>query len=117
MPIMAVPQFHRLRIREVRPETDDSVSVAFEVPQPLREAYRFVQGQFLTRREQVGGEELRRSYSVCVGGPDYDRTGELRVDAYSRGRLREHRQKDDGQHHPCGRTGRTTPRAHVRTLV
>ncbi|MBP8309779.1 MAG: phenylacetate-CoA oxygenase/reductase subunit PaaK [Burkholderiaceae bacterium] len=76
---MAVPQFHRLRIREVRPETDDSVSVAFEVPQPLREAYRFVQGQFLTLREQVGGEELRRSYSVCVGVPDYDRTGELRV--------------------------------------
>ena len=76
---MAVPQFHRLRIREVRPETDDSVSVAFEVPSPLREAYRFVQGQFLTLREQVGGEELRRSYSVCVGVPDYDRTGELRV--------------------------------------
>jgi ring-1,2-phenylacetyl-CoA epoxidase subunit PaaE len=79
MPTMAVPQFHRLRIREVRPETDDSVSVAFEVPQPLREAYRFVQGQFLTLREQIGGEELRRSYSVCVGVPDYDRTGELRV--------------------------------------
>jgi len=79
MPIMAVPQFHRLRIREVRPETDDSVSVAFEVPQPLREAYRFVQGQFLTLRERVEGEELRRSYSVCVGVPDYEDTGELRV--------------------------------------
>lgn len=76
---MAVPQFHRLRIREVRAETDDSVSVAFEVPQPLREAYRFVQGQFLTLRERVDGEELRRSYSVCVGVPDYDTAGELRV--------------------------------------
>ena len=29
---MAVPHFHRLRIREVRPETDQAVSVAFEVP-------------------------------------------------------------------------------------
>ncbi len=76
---MAVPQFHRLRIREVRPETTDSVSVAFDVPAELRDAYRFVQGQFLTLREQINGEELRRSYSVCVGVPDYDQRGELRV--------------------------------------
>ncbi|HPU51845.1 MAG TPA: phenylacetate-CoA oxygenase/reductase subunit PaaK [Burkholderiaceae bacterium] len=76
---MALPEFHRLRVREVRAETDESVSVAFEVPERLRPAYRFVQGQFLTLRESIEGEELRRSYSVCVGVPDYDATGELRV--------------------------------------
>ena len=27
----------------------------------------------------MGGEELRRSYSVCVGVPDYEASGELRV--------------------------------------
>ncbi len=76
---MAVPQFHRLRIREIRPETADAISVAFEVPPALRDEYRFRQGQFLTLRERVGEEELRRSYSVCVGVPEYESSGELRV--------------------------------------
>jgi ring-1,2-phenylacetyl-CoA epoxidase subunit PaaE len=76
---MAVPQFHRLTIREVRAETADAISVAFEVPPVLREAYRFRHGQFLTLREMLDGEDVRRSYSICVGVPDYERRGELRV--------------------------------------
>jgi ring-1,2-phenylacetyl-CoA epoxidase subunit PaaE len=76
---MAVPQFHRLTIRDVRPETADAISVAFEVPPELRDAYRFRQGQFLTLREVLDGEDVRRSYSVCVGVPEYERRGELRV--------------------------------------
>ncbi|TAM03934.1 MAG: phenylacetate-CoA oxygenase/reductase subunit PaaK [Paraburkholderia sp.] len=76
---MATPQFHSLRIREVRPETADAVSVAFEVPPALREAYRFTQGQFVTLKTHIDGEETRRSYSICVGVTDYDRDGELRI--------------------------------------
>jgi ring-1,2-phenylacetyl-CoA epoxidase subunit PaaE len=76
---MATPQFHSLRIREVRPETADAVSVSFEVPPELREHYRFTQGQFVTLKAHVNGEETRRSYSICVGVTDYDRDGELRI--------------------------------------
>ena len=76
---MAVPQFHSLKIRDVRPETPDSISVSFDVPPELRDAYRFRQGQFLTLREMLDGEDVRRSYSVCVGVPEYERDGELRV--------------------------------------
>lgn len=76
---MAVPQFHRLTIRDVRPETRDAISVAFDVPPGLRDAYRFRQGQFLTLRETLDGEDVRRSYSVCVGVPEYEDRGELRV--------------------------------------
>lgn len=76
---MSVPRFHRLTVREVRPETSDSISVAFAVPDALREAYRFREGQFLTLRQVIDGEELRRSYSVCTGVPDYIERGELRV--------------------------------------
>ena len=76
---MAVPQFHRLTIRDVRPETADAISVAFDVPPELRDAYRFRHGQFLTLRETIDGEDLRRSYSVCVGVPEYESHGELRV--------------------------------------
>ena len=76
---MATPQFHPLRIREVRPETADAVSVAFEVPAELRDQYRFTQGQFVTLKTHIDGEETRRSYSICVGVTDYDRDGELRI--------------------------------------
>jgi ring-1,2-phenylacetyl-CoA epoxidase subunit PaaE len=76
---MATPQFHPLRIREVRPETADAVSVAFEVPVELRDHYRFTQGQFVTLKTHIDGEETRRSYSICVGVTDYDRDGELRI--------------------------------------
>ncbi|WP_236871475.1 FAD-binding oxidoreductase, partial [Burkholderia pseudomallei] len=76
---MATPQFHPLRIRDVRPETADAVTVSFEVPPELRDAYRFTQGQFVTLKAHVDGEETRRSYSICVGTTDYDRDGELRI--------------------------------------
>lgn len=73
------PQFHPLRVAQVRPETSDTVSIAFEVPEPLRDAYRFTQGQFLTLKAAVDGKDVRRSYSICCGVQDYDERGELRV--------------------------------------
>ncbi|WP_246796491.1 1,2-phenylacetyl-CoA epoxidase subunit PaaE [Burkholderia perseverans] len=76
---MATPQFHPLRIRDVQPETADAVTVAFEVPAELREQFRFTQGQFVTLKTQIDGEETRRSYSICIGTTDYDRDGELRI--------------------------------------
>ncbi len=68
-------RFHDLVVAEVRRETPDCVSVAFEVPATLAEAYRFVQGQYLTLRRVFDGEELRRSYSICSGRDE----GELRI--------------------------------------
>jgi ring-1,2-phenylacetyl-CoA epoxidase subunit PaaE len=73
------PQFHSLRVADRRAETADSVSLAFDVPQELRGAYRFRQGQFVTLRSSIDGAEQRRSYSICVGVDDYERSGELRV--------------------------------------
>jgi len=69
------PRFHRLRVAEVRRETPECVSLLFEVPDALADEYRFTQGQHLALRATLGGEELRRSYSVCSGCDD----GELRV--------------------------------------
>jgi ring-1,2-phenylacetyl-CoA epoxidase subunit PaaE len=69
------PRFHRLRIADLRRETADCVSLAFAVPDHLREAFRFAPGQYLTLRARLDGEDLRRSYSICSGLDD----GELRV--------------------------------------
>jgi ring-1,2-phenylacetyl-CoA epoxidase subunit PaaE len=67
--------FHPLSVREVRRETAGCVSLSLEVPAALRDAFRFTQGQYLNLRATVGGEEVRRSYSICSGTDD----GELRV--------------------------------------
>ena len=73
------PAFNPLTVLERRSETADSISIAFEVPDRLRAAYRFAPGQFLTLRAHVGDEELRRSYSICVPASAYEGRGELRV--------------------------------------
>jgi ring-1,2-phenylacetyl-CoA epoxidase subunit PaaE len=67
--------FHPLRVKSVRPETDEAVVVAFDVPADLAEQFRFSHGQHLTLRETVDGSDERRSYSICAGTHD----GELRV--------------------------------------
>ncbi len=73
--------FYPLRVRELRRETADTVSVAFEVPESLRAHFQFTQGQYLTLRTSLGGEEVRRSYSICTGVHENDlRVAIKRVD-------------------------------------
>ena len=57
--------FHPLAIKEVRQETEDCVSLAFEVPAELKDTFKFQQGQSLTIRTYLDGEEVRRTYSLC----------------------------------------------------
>jgi len=58
--------FHRLKVAEVRRETADAVSILFDVPNELREIFAFKAGQHLTLKADIGGEDVRRTYSVCV---------------------------------------------------
>jgi ring-1,2-phenylacetyl-CoA epoxidase subunit PaaE len=74
-PATASAGFHALTVADVRRETAEAVSIAFEVPPHLAEAFRFIPGQYLTLRTKLDGEEARRSYSICSGLDD----GELRV--------------------------------------
>lgn len=67
--------FHPLRVRAIEPDTQEAVVVSFDVPTDLREVFGFTQGQYLTLRTEIDGQDLRRSYSICAGVDD----GELRV--------------------------------------
>jgi ring-1,2-phenylacetyl-CoA epoxidase subunit PaaE len=58
--------FHSLQVKKVQPETEDCVSVSFVVPAELKEVFSFKQGQNLTVRKTLGGEALRRNYSICT---------------------------------------------------
>lgn len=58
--------FHNLRIVDVADETDDAVTVTLEPESADREAFGFAPGQHLTLRALIGGEDVRRNYSLCV---------------------------------------------------
>jgi ring-1,2-phenylacetyl-CoA epoxidase subunit PaaE len=58
--------FHALEIAEVRREIDDAVSLRFTLPEALRDVFRFTPGQHLTLCTELGGEDIRRNYSLCV---------------------------------------------------
>ncbi|MED5335705.1 MAG: FAD-binding oxidoreductase, partial [Bacteroidota bacterium] len=60
-------RFHDLRVAEVRRETADCVSIVLDVPADLTEAFAFKQGQYLTFDQEIQGESVRRSYSICAG--------------------------------------------------
>ncbi|GHB20399.1 phenylacetic acid degradation protein [Pseudovibrio japonicus] len=66
------PRFHRLKIKSVHQETEEAVSIAFEIPDDLKEDYSFIPGQYLTLREFINGEDTRRSYSICSSPKDDD---------------------------------------------
>ena len=67
--------FHKLRVKEVRRETVDAVSVSFDVPDELEKEFRFLPGQYITIQKNLQDSLLRRAYSIC-SSPE---SGELRV--------------------------------------
>lgn len=67
--------FYRLPIKEVRKETEECVSLLFEVPDSLFSVFQFTQGQNLVLKAVVNEQEIRRSYSICSSPLDQ----ELRV--------------------------------------
>ena len=64
--------FHELRVAEIVPETAEANSIRFDVPPELRETFRFKAGQHLTLKAEIGGEEVRRNYSLCTAPDDAD---------------------------------------------
>jgi len=58
-------KFHTLKVAEVRRETADCISIAFDIPEANKAEYTYLQGQYVTLKLTVKDEEVRRSYSVC----------------------------------------------------
>src|SRR5713226_3999966 len=57
--------FYPLKVIGVQPNIRDAVTVTFEAPLEWKGLFRFKQGQHLTLRTRLNGEEVRRSYSIC----------------------------------------------------
>ncbi len=56
--------FHPLKVNKTTPETADTVTLEFEIPESLRETFAYKQGQHITVRHEFNGHEVRRSYSM-----------------------------------------------------
>jgi ring-1,2-phenylacetyl-CoA epoxidase subunit PaaE len=67
--------FHQLEVNDIRKETPDCISVSFSIPTHLQTIFAFSQGQNITVKINIDGEELRRSYSICSSPLD----NELRI--------------------------------------
>jgi ring-1,2-phenylacetyl-CoA epoxidase subunit PaaE len=57
--------YHPLKIVDSRPEGSDAVCVTLDVPDELRDAFRFAPGQHIGVRATIDGQEVRRTYSIC----------------------------------------------------
>ncbi|MCB0462506.1 MAG: FAD-binding oxidoreductase [Flavobacteriaceae bacterium] len=57
--------FYNLKVADIYKETKDTSVVTFKIPLELKEKFQFTQGQHLTLKANIDGEDIRRSYSLC----------------------------------------------------
>ena len=67
--------FHKLTIKNIKRETDKAISIAFEIPENIKNNFAFKAGQYITLKTEINGNEIRRDYSLCVS----PKSGELKV--------------------------------------
>ena len=58
-------EFYNLKVADIYKETEDTSVVTFEIPTELQEVFKYRQGQHLTLKADIDGEDVRRSYSLC----------------------------------------------------
>ncbi|MFC4932332.1 1,2-phenylacetyl-CoA epoxidase subunit PaaE [Massilia sp. GCM10023247] len=63
-------KFYPLTVAKVKHETRDAIAVTFAVPPELKSTFAYQQGQHLTLRALIDGEDVRRSYSICSAVQD-----------------------------------------------
>ena len=57
--------FYSLVVKNITAQTKDCVTVSFVIPPALKDTFRYKAGQYLTIKNTIDGEEIRRSYSIC----------------------------------------------------
>ena len=63
--------FHTLKIKDITKQTPDCSVVTFEMPASLTQAFYYTQGQHLTLKAIIDGQDTRRSYSICSSMVDH----------------------------------------------
>ncbi len=63
--VSKMANFHQVKIADIYKETKDCSVITLDIPEHLKDAFAFKQGQHLTLRKTIDGEDVRRSYSLC----------------------------------------------------
>ncbi len=79
--------FYKLKTIKVQKDTDEAVNVAVEVPENLKDKFKFKQGQYLNFKIMINGQEERRSYSICNAPSEKNSTLEVLVKQLEGGKV------------------------------
>ncbi len=63
-------RFHDLIVTSIDRQTPDAVAISLNVPPDLVDDFQYLPGQYLTLSATIGGEDVRRSYSICSAPGD-----------------------------------------------
>ena len=58
-------KFHQLRVSEVKRDTNDATTIAFDLPSQYYEMFNYKAGQYVTLKFNLNNNDVRRSYSLC----------------------------------------------------
>ena len=58
-------KFHNIQVQDIYKVTKDCSVVTFQIPDELASEFQYKQGQHLTLKTIIDGEDARRSYSLC----------------------------------------------------
>lgn len=61
---MSIKQYP-LKVKKINKLTKDAVAIYFDIPDNLKEIFKYTQGQFLSIQVDINGEKFRREYSLC----------------------------------------------------
>ncbi len=60
-----MPKFYPLKVKDLYKDTEQCSIIEFDIPEDLKDKFKYKAGQYLTLRETINGEDIRRSYSLC----------------------------------------------------
>lgn len=58
-------KFHTSIIEDIQKTTEDCAVIQLNIPDELHEVFKYKQGQHLTLKAKINGEDVRRTYSLC----------------------------------------------------
>ncbi|WNH08593.1 2Fe-2S iron-sulfur cluster-binding protein [Thalassobellus suaedae] len=67
--------FYKLSIKDIKRETNQAISITFNLPENLKDTFAFKAGQYITLKTNIDGHEVRRDYSLCSS----PKSGDLKV--------------------------------------
>jgi ring-1,2-phenylacetyl-CoA epoxidase subunit PaaE len=60
------PRLHQLKVARIEPLTADAKAIYLEIPAHLKDAFKYIPGQYLTFEIELNGHRQRRAYSICT---------------------------------------------------